>query len=104
MVVFGTIDFGRVIFVSAELRNATREGARYGKINPTDTSGIKATVVDHAIGTGLTAGNVIVSCSGSCKSDDKIIVSVSVGFLAVTQDLLGIDPLTLSASSTARIE
>ena len=104
MVVFGTVDFGRAIFVSAELHNAAREGSRYGKINPTDTAGIKAAVVDHAIGSGLTAGAVAVSCSGACKSDDKLTVTTSVGFQAVTQSLLGIGPLTLRSSSTTRIE
>lgn len=104
MVMFGTIDFGRAVFISAELRNAAREGARYGKIHPTDTAAIRAETVKYAVGTGLTTGSVTVTCSGSCKADDKVTVSVSVGFQAITQSLLGIGPLTLSSSSTTRIE
>ena len=104
MVVFGTIDFGRAIFVSAELRNAAREGARYGKIRPTDTGAIRTETLKYAVGTGLTSGGVAVSCTGSCTADDKVTVSVSVSFQAITQNLLGIGPLTLTSSSTARIE
>src|SRR5688572_28552338 len=68
MIVFGTIDFGRAIFVSAELHNAVREGGRVGKITPTNTAAIKTAVVDHAAGTGLTAGAVGVSCQGGCAT------------------------------------
>ena len=103
-IVFGTIDFGRAVFVSAELRHAAREGARFGKIHPTDTAGIKAVVIAQARGTGLTSSGVTVTCSGSCKTDDKVVVTVSVGFQAVTQDFLGIGPMTLRSSSTSRIE
>ena len=103
-IVFGTIDFGRAIFVSAELRNAAREGARYGKIHPTNTGAIKSETVKYAVGTGLTSGGVGVSCTGSCKADDKVTVTATVGFTAITQSILGIGPLTLSSSSTARIE
>lgn len=104
MVVFGTIDFGRAVFISAELRNAAREGARYGKINPTSTSAIRTEVLNHAVGTGLTSGGVTVACTGGCKADDKVTVTATVGFQAITQNLLGIGPLTLRSSSTARIE
>jgi Flp pilus assembly protein TadG len=104
MIVFGTIDFGRAIFMSAELHNAAREGARYGKINPSQVSEIQTRTVDKAIGTGLTTGNVGVSCTGVCKSGDTLTVTAQVQFQAVTQQFLGIGPITLSSSSTVDIE
>ena len=104
MIVFGTIDFGRAIFISADLHNAAREGARYGKIKPTDTSGIRTRAVDKATGTGLTAGNVGVTCTGTCKFGDTLTVTTQVQFQAVTQQLLGISPFTISSSSTVDIE
>ena len=55
MIVFGTVDFGRANYVNVELRNAAREGTRYGKVNPTDPAGIRSPVIDHAVGTGLTS-------------------------------------------------
>ena len=33
LIVFGTIDFGRAIFIAGDLHNAAREGARYGKVH-----------------------------------------------------------------------
>src|SRR5688572_27176844 len=104
MIVFGTIDFGRAIFMSAELHNAAREGARYGKINPSQTSQIQNVAVDKAPGTGLTTGGVTVSCTGACKTGDTLTVTTQVQFRAVTQTLLGIGPITLNSSSTVDIE
>jgi Flp pilus assembly protein TadG len=102
--VFGTIDFGRAIFVSAELHNAAREGTRYGIVHPTDTAGMKSAVVAKAVGTGLTTAGVTVSCSGGCTTGGTVTVSAQVSFSAVTQSFLGIPALTLNASSTAEIE
>ena len=102
--VFGTIDFGRAIFISAELHNAAREGSRYGAVHPTDTSGIKAKVVAKAIGSGVSSSGVSASCSGGCTTGGTLTVGVAVGFQAVTQTLLHLPALTLHASSTAEIE
>jgi Flp pilus assembly protein TadG len=104
MIVFGTIDFGRAIFISGELHNAAREGARYGKINPSDTANIRQRVLDHATGSGLTAANIGVSCTGACKSGDTLTVTTTVQFTAVTQDFLGISPITLTSSANVDIE
>lgn len=104
MVVFGTVDFGRAIFVSAELRYAAREGARYGKIHPTDTEAIRTETLKYAVGTGLTRDGITVPSCGACMADDKLTVTTSVKFQAITQSLLAIGPLTLRSSSTTRIE
>lgn len=40
IVVLGTIDFGRVVFSWIEVMNASREGAAYAIINPSDLGGI----------------------------------------------------------------
>jgi Flp pilus assembly protein TadG len=104
LIVFGTIDFGRAIFNGAELTNAAREGARYGKIKPADTAGIRTRTVDKAKGTGLTTANVGVSCTGACKSGDTLTVTTQVQFQAVTQQLLGISPFTIKSKSTVDIE
>jgi Flp pilus assembly protein TadG len=101
MIVFGTIDFGRAIFMSADLHNAAREGARYGKVNPADTSGIQTMVQDKSKLSNVT---VNVSCTGSCKSGDTMTVTVSMPFQAVTQQLLGINPITLKSSAVVDIE
>ncbi|MBN1487112.1 MAG: pilus assembly protein [Anaerolineae bacterium] len=46
LIVMGTIDFSYILFVYINLSNATREGARYGIVNPWDYEGINAEVRD----------------------------------------------------------
>lgn len=104
LIVFGTIDFGRAIFVAAEIHNAVREGTNVGRLQPTNTTAIRAAVIDHAAVTGLTSSMVTVTCTNSCRSGDTITVSASVGFQAVTQQFLGISPFTISSSSTVDVE
>jgi Flp pilus assembly protein TadG len=104
LIVFGTVDFGRAIYVWTTLHNAVREGARVGKVDPSNQTAIRAAVVDYAPGLGLTTGAVTIACSGSCATGDAVTVSTSLAFSAVTQDLLHISPITLSASATDEIE
>ena len=104
IIVFGTIDFGRAIFVGGRTAQRCREGARYGKIQPAERAGIRTRAIDKAAGTGLTTGNVGVSCTGACKSGDTLTVTTQVQFKAITQQLLGISPFTIKSSSTVDIE
>jgi Flp pilus assembly protein TadG len=104
MIVFGTIDFGRAIFTAVTLHNAVREGARYGKVHPTESGTIQTMVSDRVDNTGSTVGSVGVSCNPSCTSGNSMTVTASIPFQAITQQLLGIDPFTLSSSSTVDIE
>jgi Flp pilus assembly protein TadG len=99
LIVLGTIDFGRAIFISAQLHNAVREGTRYSIVHPTDIPGVKSAVVAQAVGTGLTTAGVTATCGASTCT-----VSASVSFSAVTQSFLGIPALTLQSTSTAQIE
>ena len=101
---FGTIDFGRAIFMYAELDNAVREGARYAIVNPGSTSATASFVVAKAPDIGLNTGDVTTSCNPDCASGSTVTVSASLSFQAITQKLLGIGPITLSASATDTIE
>jgi len=40
LILVGTIEFGRVMFIYVNIANAAREGARYGMVNPKDQNGI----------------------------------------------------------------
>jgi Flp pilus assembly protein TadG len=121
MIVFGTIDFGRAIFLNAELHNAVRDATREAKRETSNGSaggGISQSLISNRVhraqvpdGTnaekdrpGLTNATVSYSCSGGCVSGNKITVTASVPFTAITQDLLGIDPIMLTASSTTTLE
>jgi len=103
--VFGTIDFGRAIYMYSQLHNAVREGARYGKMNPTDTAGIKDRVTDYATSFDMASDDITVECTGGCSSaSSDVTVSASASFTAITQDLLGIGPITLSSSAKVNTE
>jgi Flp pilus assembly protein TadG len=119
MIVFGTIDFGRAIFLNAQLHNAVRDATREAKrANGGAGGGISQSLIANRVhraqvpdGTnaegdrpGLTNATVSYSCPGGCVSGNKITVTASVPFTAFTQDLLGIDPFTLTASSTTTLE
>jgi Flp pilus assembly protein TadG len=105
MMVFGTIDFGRAIYMYSQLHNAVREGARYGKLHPTQTGEIRNRVIAHASALNLSPGNITVSCSGSCQPGaGEVTVAATASFSAITQELLGIGPIRLRSSATVDIE
>ena len=127
LTVLGTIDFGRAIFLKSELENAVREAAREartvtarpGQVGPPCDSianivnlrvkmmnpdqGGACNVGEHPR-PGLQNATVTYSCSPSCTSGGKLTVTASLPFQAVTQEFLGISPLTLQASATVTLE
>jgi len=48
LLLLGTIDFGVALFAWTSMRDAAQEGAVYGSIKPTDTTGIKNRVISAA--------------------------------------------------------
>jgi Flp pilus assembly protein TadG len=105
LIVFGTIDFGRAIYMYSQLHNAVREGARYGKLHPTDATTIKNKVIASASSFDLNTSNITVSCSGGCSSSStQITVAASASFSAITQNFLGLAPITMNVSATVGTE
>ncbi|MGA7670778.1 MAG: TadE/TadG family type IV pilus assembly protein [Nitrolancea sp.] len=104
MMVFGTFDIGRGVYMYSELTNSVREGARYGQVSPSDSSGIKQHVVDKSPGLGLSTSDVTVTCSTTCASGNDITVKADLPFSLITQNLLGISPITMHASATDAID
>jgi Flp pilus assembly protein TadG len=101
LMLFGTIDFGRAIFVLSDLHNSTREATRFGIIQPTNTTGIRNKVL---LKRGLSTATVTVSCTGGCVSGGTVNVTATIPFSAVTQSFLGIPTITLRSSTSATIE
>ena len=105
LIIFGTIDFGRVIFTYSMLHNAVREGARVGKVKCTDTAAIKQAVKDKSPTLGLTDADITVTTTAGCvPPDGKVTVAATTTFTAVTQGFLGISPITLNASAIVDAE
>ena len=111
LMVFGTIDFGRAIYMYSQLHNAVQDGARIGKTNPAGHSEIEAKVIDGASSFDLTTDDVTVTCYTSngtltdqCSTSSKVQVEATAEFTAITQDFLGISPITLTATSRVATE
>lgn len=105
MIVLGTIDFGRAIYMNSQLTNAVREGARYAQVAPTDTNGIKQEVIRKGTGLGLTTGDITMTCStAACTAGSDVTVRANLKFSFITQSFLGIGPFTMHAQATNAID
>ncbi|NLG50922.1 MAG: pilus assembly protein [Chloroflexi bacterium] len=62
--VFGIMEFGRVIFLYSALTNAAREGARYGIVPPHNAAAAAARAQEYARDAGLDSATIVVSFSG----------------------------------------
>jgi Flp pilus assembly protein TadG len=102
LLMLGIMEFGRAVYASNALANAAREGARYGIINPTDTSGIQAHALATAVGLSLSPDSVSVAFPDvQSTAGKRIRVIVSYHF-QVDTPLLSPD-FTLTGSSTMTI-
>jgi Flp pilus assembly protein TadG len=109
MLVFGTIDFGRVIFMYSQLHNSVREGARYGKMNPTDNYAIENVVISSAENLGIQPGNIDIHCTGGCYPGcSDVTVEATAQFVPLTARLLGLGaddlPIMMHSSATVTAE
>jgi Flp pilus assembly protein TadG len=128
LVVFGTVDFGRAVYLKAQLDNAVREATR--DLKTRTASGLAANncgsitnsealyIIKNMKGPeasgackqgmhprpGLQTATASVSCSPSCTSGGTLTVHAYLNFTAITQEFLGISPITLHSQSTAILE
>jgi hypothetical protein len=109
MLIFGTVDFGRVIYQYSQLQNAVREGARYGKMNPGATNAIEAVVIDSASSMTVLPDDIAVNCTGGCYPGcADVTVAADAKFEFFTAQFLGISdeflPIWLHSSATVTSE
>jgi Flp pilus assembly protein TadG len=86
LLIFGTIDFGQVLFFQQSLVERARAATRYGVTNPTDTTGIRNMAVYNSstvtgspapILAGLTTAMVSVSNPDANTSAARVIITIS---------------------------
>ena len=120
MIIAVIFDLGRVTFIYSTLSNLTREAARYGVIDPCDTSGNSTNVENvgkaRAIGIDPNALTFLITqpsydCAlqkPTSAGDATIVVNVSYVFTPMTpfvaQVLNGGNSLTLNSTATMYIE
>lgn len=93
----GVLDLGRYYHSFILVTNAAREGARYGSMNPNDSTGINASIQNAVSGSDVTICPTCVGISypqgNSPGNPIRVTVRVSVGTLAGS--ILGFSNLTL---------
>jgi Flp pilus assembly protein TadG len=111
LLIFGMIEFGRVVMVQQLLTNASREGARLGVLNDATVSQVQTKVVNYLSGANITiaATDVDVDYATDPSSPDggeSVTVTVSVPFNQVSwlPSPMFLSGYTLSASSGMRRE
>jgi Flp pilus assembly protein TadG len=84
--VFGMIEFGRMIMVQQILTNASREGARMAVLDGATTSSVQTAVQNYL--QGATVGNAQVTVNpdppSSAGYGEPVTVTVSVNFNQVS--------------------
>ena len=104
LVMLGIVQFGFLYFARASVENATREGARYGSIHPTDSAGITARVKQTVSGVDTTASSFQVSVTypdGDSAPTNRIRVDVTY---PLTTFWPGPPSGTYQTAATMRIE
>lgn len=86
MMLIGVIDFGQVLYFHQSLTERARAAARYGAINPTDTTGIQNVAVYNtatvsgtpvSIMPGMTTAMVNVQNLDANTPEARVIVTIS---------------------------
>ncbi|MEW6726174.1 TadE/TadG family type IV pilus assembly protein [Desulforudis sp. 1088] len=107
LLLFGTIEFGRVFSASLVITNAAREGARLGAVGKTDAQ-ITQSVKDMC-SPPLDGGALDIEvrpAEGVRAPGGEVTVTVGYGVSLVTPVLSGIapNPFPLNAKATMRVE
>ncbi len=110
LILLGAIDLGRAFNAYVVITNASREGARYGASQPTNTSGIQAHVLQEAAlsGVTITTANITIDCaafgstsfsSANCSTiskGDQIRVTITNNFQFLSLYLFRIPSILMS--------
>ena len=109
LILFGTIEFGMVMYSREVLTNASREGARAGIVQqtPKPTQGqIEAVVTNYLTNTGIDPANVDVSVTGAQGVfPNNLTVSTSYPYQFFAPGILGLgNSITLTTQTVMRHE
>jgi Flp pilus assembly protein TadG len=88
LLVFGMVEFGRMVMVQQVITNASREGARKAVLDGASSSNVKSSVVTYMSSGGITiaTSNVTIDPSdpSTAASGSPVTVTVSVPFNQVS--------------------
>jgi len=107
LLVFGIIEFGRMVMVQQVITNAAREGARQGIVPGSSSSQVNNTVSTYLNGTSIGGATTTVSPDPAAATYGQgITVTVSVPFTSVSwlPSPFFLGSSVLKASCTMRTE
>jgi Flp pilus assembly protein TadG len=88
LLVFGMIEFGRMVMIQQVITNASREGARKAVLDGASASNVKSSVVTYMSNGGVTiaTSNVTISPTDptTAVAGDPVTVTVSLPFSQVS--------------------
>jgi Flp pilus assembly protein TadG len=114
LLIFGLLDFGRVLYTQNALSQSAREGARWGSVqarSSTDIDGIEDFTLGRLSGVDTDAVSVTATCIRPgdivlpCQAEDTLEVHVETSLEMVTpviaqlMQAVGANPITLTATS-----
>jgi Flp pilus assembly protein TadG len=109
LLLFGMIEYGRMVMVQQMLTNATREGARRAVLDGTTVTNVKTTVQDY-----LTSGNITVNSGeitvtpdpATASFGDPVTVGLTIPFSRVSwlPSPMFLGSANMSATSVMRRE
>jgi Flp pilus assembly protein TadG len=96
LLVAGMVDLGRAFDTYIVVGEASHAGARYGSLNPSDASGIRAAVVQMAANNGLTVteGDVTIDGLGG-QPGQPIRVTVVHQFPTLMGGIIGFESIAM---------
>lgn len=105
MLLLGTIEFGRAVWVYNTLAYAARQGMRYaivrGSVTPATNQDIESVVRANAIGLNTGSMTVVTSWSPNRQRGSTVLVRVDYPFqFAVSPALAGAATINMRSNST----
>jgi Flp pilus assembly protein TadG len=108
LLVFGMIEYGRMVMVQQVITNASREGARQAVLDGATTSNVTTTVTSYLTSGSISGATVTVSPNPptSAQYGDPVTVTVSIPFSQVSwlPSPMYLGGKTLTASTVMRRE
>lgn len=109
LLLFGMIEYGRMVMVQQMLTNATREGARRAVLDGTTLANVRSTVQDYLSSGNITVNNGEITCvpdPSAASFGDPVTVSLTVPFSRVSwlPAPLFLGSTNMTASSVMRRE
>jgi len=108
LLVFGMVEFGRMVMVQQVITNASREGARIGVLDGTSTADVQAAVATYLQNAAVSGGSVTIAPDPptSAGYGEPVTVTVSMPFDQVSwlPSPIFLGGRTMSATTVMRRE